>query len=155
VHGANRLASNSLLEGLVFARRIAESITSTVDTDAPMPEPVVESDPGDVVDAGIRSRLQQAMTRGAGVLRSDESLTATAAVLGELGHTRATPQVAAWEATNLLTVASALVAAALRRKETRGCHWREDFPEVRDEWRGHLLPSIASGGALIESWEPL
>jgi L-aspartate oxidase len=155
VHGANRLASNSLLEGLVFARRIAGSVASTVDTEAPMPEPVGHKDSGYVVEAGIRSRLQRAMTRGAGVLRSDESLTATAAVLAELGQSRAAPELAAWEATNLLTVASALVAAALRRKETRGCHWREDFPEVRDEWRGHLLPSIASGGALIESWEPL
>jgi L-aspartate oxidase len=62
--------------------------------------------------------------------------------------------VQAWEATNLLTVASGLVAAAGRRKETRGCHWREDFPEVRDEWLGHLLPEIAADGALIEVWEP-
>jgi L-aspartate oxidase len=163
VHGANRLASNSLLEGLVFARRIAQDVastvaspdSSTVDGKAALPIPEVADDHGWVVDPAVRASVQAAMTRGAGVLRSDESLSRTADELSRLGATHATPEVAAWEATNLLTVASALVAAAIRRKETRGCHWREDFPEVRDEWRGHLLPVIAATGALTETWEPL
>jgi L-aspartate oxidase len=151
VHGANRLASNSLLEGLVFARRIAETIASTVYRPG---EPVAPSEAGWVADPAIRTPLEQAMTHGAGVLRSDESLSHTAAELAVLGRLRGEPAVQAWEATNLLTVASGLVAAAGRRKETRGCHWREDFPEVRDEWLGHLLPEIAVDGALIEAWEP-
>jgi L-aspartate oxidase len=155
VHGANRLASNSLLEGLVFARRIAESIASTVDGEGSMTPPMDSTVPTWVVDPSTRQLLQQAMTQGAGVLRSDESLSRTASQLVRLGMTRSDPEVGAWEATNLLTVASALVAAAVRRKETRGCHWREDFPDVRDEWHGHLLPAFASGGELIESWEPL
>ncbi len=156
VHGANRLASNSLLEGLVFARRIAEAIAATVISAGGMPEPAPDAeDEGWVVSAGIRGDLQQAMSRGAGVLRSDESLARTAAELARLGRTRSEPGVAAWEATNMLTVAAALVAGAARRKETRGCHWREDFPEVRDEWLGHLLPSLAAAGALTESWEPV
>ena len=157
LHGANRLASNSLLEGLVFARRIADDVTSTVDRSAALPGPV-SGPPGDggwVIDPAVRESVQAAMTRGAGVLRSDESLSRTAGELAELGASRSAPEVRAWEATNLLTVATALVAAAVRRKETRGCHWREDFPEVRDEWRGHLLPAIAAGGALTETWEPL
>jgi L-aspartate oxidase len=158
VHGANRLASNSLLEGLVFARRIAATIASTTDKTAT--KEVLEltlggADEGWVVDPDIRPALQHAMTRGAGVLRSDESLARTADELAELGRSRGVPGVEAWEATNLLSAASALVAAALRRKETRGCHWREDFPDVRDEWRGHLKPAIAAGGALTETWEPL
>jgi L-aspartate oxidase len=74
----------------------------------------------------------------------------TAGVLAELATGRATPQVAAWEATNLVTVASALVSAATRREETRGCHWREDHPEASDAWLGHLVAGLDS-----LSWEPL
>jgi len=58
--------------------------------------------------------------------------------------------MAAWEATNLVTVASALVAAATRREETRGCHWREDFPEADGAWLGHLVAGLDS-----LAWEPL
>jgi L-aspartate oxidase len=63
------------------------------------------------------------------------------------------PNTASWEAANLLTVASALVAAATLRDETRGCHWREDFPLAADEWRGHLLARLIVDGRLTEDWE--
>ncbi|MDT5032616.1 MAG: L-aspartate oxidase, partial [Actinoplanes sp.] len=63
-----------------------------------------------------------------------------------------TPLNAAWEATNLLTVASALVASAQSRRETRGCHWREDYPTAADEWRGHLLDAIGAQGALTQTF---
>ncbi len=153
VHGANRLASNSLLEGLVFSRRIAEDIAADLPGQAdPQPAAVAESW---VVDDAIKDRLQRAMTRGAGVLRSADSLAATGATLVELSATRARPNTATWEATNLLTVASALVAAATTREETRGCHWREDHPSARDEWLGHLLAGLDSTGALTETWEPM
>ena len=59
-----------------------------------------------------------------------------------------------WEASNLLTVATALVAAAYRREETRGCHWREDFPNASPRWLGNLLAGIDGGGVLTETWEP-
>ena len=153
VHGANRLASNSLLEGLVFSRRIAEDIAADLPGQAdPQPAAVAESW---VVDDAIKDGLQRAMTRGAGVLRSADSLAATGATLVELSATRARPNTATWEATNLLTVASALVAAATTREETRGCHWREDHPSARDEWLGHLLAGLDSTGALTETWEPM
>ncbi len=152
VHGANRLASNSLLEGLVFSRRIALTVAASVGGPA-APEPPRQT--GWVVDASIRGPLQQAMTSGAGVLRSDESLARTANELARLGRSRSRGGVATWEATNLATVATALVASASRRKETRGCHWREDFPDSREEWHGHLLPAIAAGGTVTEQWEPV
>jgi L-aspartate oxidase len=95
------------------------------------------------------------MTRGAGVLRSADSLAATAKELSRLGEHRSTPRNAAWEATNLLTVAGALVASAQTRRETRGCHWREDFPVAEDEWRGHLLDSIDRTGRLTQTFEEM
>jgi L-aspartate oxidase len=106
------------------------------------------------MDPGLRVPLQRAMTRGAGVLRSAGSLAGTAATLSALGAQRAVPSPASWEATNLLTVASALVGAAYVREETRGCHWREDFPDARTEWLGHLVDAIGADGRLTQTWQP-
>jgi L-aspartate oxidase len=152
VHGANRLASNSLLEGLVFARRIAEDIRRDLPAQS---DPVPSADPGSVLDAALKAPLQQAMSRGAGVLRSATSLDGTSAALKELSEPGDRSNTASWEATNLLTVAAALVVAASRREETRGCHWREDFPSAVPHWRGHLLAAIDGTGRLTDTWEPM
>jgi len=150
VHGANRLASNSLLEGLVFSRRIVDDIATGLPGQGdPVPVPAESW----ACEFGSRAPLQQAMTRGAGVLRSAQSLAETAGVLGRVGEVRAAASTATWEATNLVTVASALVAAAARREETRGCHWREDFPEARAEWLGHLLAEIGPEHRIDETWQ--
>ncbi|MGE7390431.1 L-aspartate oxidase [Streptomyces sp. NPDC004126] len=152
VHGANRLASNSLLEGLVFAERIAEDITANppVGSGPGIPVPAT----GPLQPAEARYEVQRIMTEGAGVLRSAGSLAGAAealetlytTALGELesqGKT-AVPGVETWEATNLLCVARVLVAAAQRRAETRGCHWREDHPDRDDaEWRRHLVVRLS------------
>jgi L-aspartate oxidase len=150
VHGANRLASNSLLEGLVFARRIADDIARDLPRQRdPVPPP---GGPAWVVDPAIRGELQRAMTRGAGVLRSADSLATAGKELSRLSEQRTGPRTAAWEATNLLTVAGALVASAGTRRETRGCHWREDYPTVADEWRGHVLDAIDPKGRLTQTF---
>ncbi|WP_189081042.1 L-aspartate oxidase [Mangrovihabitans endophyticus] len=153
VHGANRLASNSLLEGLVFSRRIADDVARGLPAQAdPAPRP---QGPAWVVSESIRADLQKSMTRGAGVLRSADGLATTAKELSDLGDERSAPRKAAWEATNLLTVATALVASAATRRETRGCHWREDFPNAADEWRGHLLNMIGETGGVDQRFEEM
>ncbi|MFB9238479.1 L-aspartate oxidase [Plantactinospora siamensis] len=155
VHGANRLASNSLLEGLVFARRIADDIARDLPPrNEPAPVGAWRGGAGWVVDAAVRPRLARAMSRGVGVLRSAETLRGAGTALTELGATRGTPRTASWEATNLLTVACAVAGAAYARQETRGCHWREDHPVALDEWRGHLVGAITDG-ILGHTWEGL
>ncbi|MFG2063383.1 L-aspartate oxidase [Micromonospora sp. NPDC048871] len=154
VHGANRLASNSLLEGLVFSRRIADHIAAGLPEQArPADTGAWRGGAGWVVPAATTPALQRAMTRGAGVLRSSATLAATAAELVELSAGRGTPRTADWEATNLLTVASALMAAAYARQETRGCHWREDHPEADERWHGHLVGAIGTDNQLTMRWE--
>ncbi|GIJ75570.1 L-aspartate oxidase [Micromonospora phaseoli] len=154
VHGANRLASNSLLEGLVFSRRIADHIAAGLPEQArPADTGAWRGNDGWVVPAASTPLLQRAMTRGAGVLRSAATLTATATELVELGAGRGTPRTADWEATNLITVAAALVGAAYARRETRGCHWREDFGSADEQWHGHLIGAIGEQGRLVTRWE--
>jgi L-aspartate oxidase len=146
VHGANRLASNSLLEGLVFAGRIGADLARDL---PPQAEPVVPDVPAWVVSSTTREGLQRAMTRGAGVIRSAPSLRATASTLDGLRSTRsADPRPENWEVTNLHTVATALLAAAALREETRGCHWREDFPDADESWRTHLHAALDPAGTL-------
>jgi L-aspartate oxidase len=150
VHGANRLASNSLLEGLVFASRIGEDLERSL---PPQGEPVAVATEPVLLDPSTRTELGRAMTEGAGVLRSAASLAATAKELDTLAHRACTtPSPAAWEATDLHQVATALVAAAHRREETRGAHWREDFPQAAEEWRGHLVTTLS--GTTFEKVDP-
>jgi L-aspartate oxidase len=142
VHGANRLASNSLLEGLVFAGRIGADLERDL---PPQAAPVTDVGPAVLLEPSARADLSRAMTDGAGVLRSAASLDATAKTLDTLASRTCTaPEPTAWETTDLLAVATALVAAAVQREETRGAHWREDFPDASDGWRGHLV-TTASG----------
>ncbi|MEG3628405.1 L-aspartate oxidase [Streptomyces poriticola] len=155
VHGANRLASNSLLEGLVYAERIAVDIAAdkadgSLRARVPHITPYPEVPEHPLLPPEARFTIQRIMTDGAGVLRSADSLALAADRLQHL-HTQARdalhehgktsePGVDTWEATNLLCVARVLVAAAALRDETRGCHWREDHPDRDDTaWRRHVV----------------
>ncbi len=143
VHGANRLASNSLLEGLVFSRRISQVLPAEL---RPYADPAPERRTAGLVSADIRTELQGVMTERVGVLRSAEGLDGALTALGALAGKDGEIGTPAWEATNLLTISTALAEAARQREETRGSHWREDFPDRDDErWSGHLDAALDSG----------
>ncbi|MBB2986222.1 L-aspartate oxidase [Terracoccus luteus] len=165
VHGANRLASNSLLEGLVFARRIADDLTARLAAGELPP-----SSPVDVVDdadrALVRGRrrleVQRAMTAGAGTVRSAASLDRTETALAALARTGADEDAAkkggpkSWETTNLLHLGRALTHVARLREETRGGHVREDFPD-RDDARylHHTWLRRSGDGELVTETVPV
>ncbi|HQR26529.1 MAG TPA: L-aspartate oxidase [Nocardioides sp.] len=149
VHGANRLASNSLLEGLVFSRRIAAVLPGEL---RPWQPPVTDPRRPGLVAGKLREELQETMTGRAGVLRSATGLAQALDRLAALAtdpHGVETGQEA-WETTNLLTLSTALASAALAREETRGSHWREDFPDRDDPaWSGHFDATLAAGGVAV------
>src|SRR4051795_1923713 len=143
VHGANRLASNSLLEGLVFSRRIAQVLPGEL---RPYADPAADPrDPG-VVAAVVRPAIQSTMTERVGVLRSADGLALATKALEDLASTPGEEGTAAWETTNLVSISAALTAAATLREETRGSHWREDFPERDDpDFAGHFDVVLVDG----------
>jgi L-aspartate oxidase len=148
VHGANRLASNSLLEGMVFAPRVVDAIERGQDGPTAtgalggrniplqwldherLDAPVVDDDVTE-----LRDRLQRAMTAGAGVVRTAGSLELVREALAVPGGD--TP--ADHEVRNLVTLADALIRSALTRTESRGNHWRSDHPERDEAWRVRLV----------------
>jgi L-aspartate oxidase len=158
VHGANRLASNSLLEGLVFAHRIADDVAARLAAgELALREPSGEAGAAAVLDASHRLDVQRAMTRGSGPVRSGASTRAavdTLAALAALPPTEAEPSPATWETTNLLHLGQALSLVAHRREETRGGHVRSDFPERDDaHWLRHLTTTRSAEGSLIVTEE--
>jgi len=152
VHGANRLASNSLLDGMVFGPRVVEAVErgkdgpdpsgamrSVLDAPAEIGAVVLDLDAGATSPAegrglaDARATLQRAMTTHAGVLRSAASLgearvAADAAAAAATGA--AQDETARRELANLAVVGQALSVAALAREETRGAHARTDHPEI-------------------------
>ena len=143
VHGANRLASNSLLEGLVVAERVANHLT-----DLPkQSEPLIENVPTNLIDGKIRKDITETTTTGAGAVRNAVGLNKTIDKLSELAKkTTKLSSTQSWEATNLLTVSSFLSNAALRREESRGSHWRSDFPERNDSrWLVRIQGKLNEG----------
>ena len=150
-HGANRLASNSLLEGLVFGARIAEDIAKHLpNSEAPIAEDPIEI----LISPSVRGDLQRAMSKGAAVVRSGNSLTEVLNRLDRLKDaTTIYANVEAWETTNLYLLATAIARSALERKESRGSHWREDFPESSESWRKRIHQSIDEIGNWQTSYE--
>jgi L-aspartate oxidase len=143
VHGANRLASNSLLEGLVVAERVANHLTDLPEQS----EPLIENIPTNLIDGKVRKDITETTTTGAGAVRNATGLNKTIDKLSELAQkTTKLSSTQSWEATNLLTVSSFLSNAALRREESRGSHWRSDFPERNDSrWLVRIQGKLNEG----------
>ncbi len=138
VHGANRLASNSLLEGLVFAERVARDLAETpVLTSLPSPGnwrvPVLEDRGAAQVAADT---IRELMWEHAGIARTAHGLRTGLAALREI-QTRL-PE-GATEELNLVQTAQLIAEAALLRKESRGGHFRSDFPNARRKWKGRHI----------------
>lgn len=150
LHGANRLASNGLLEALVYARRAALSIAAEIPSPQDAP-PVVLPDlpPAPVPDPALVARLRRAMTDGAGVVRDGDGLTAC---LREIAAIEAA-QPDCPPLLNMTATATLIAAAALMRRESRGAHFRSDFPQTAPEGRRSRL-TLAEAMALRASLQP-
>ena len=150
-HGANRLASNSLLEGLVFGARIAEDIAANL---AEFENPAPQDSMDFLLSPSIRGELQRAMSKGASVVRSEKSLRETLATLEKLKNANTIfANLDAWETTNLYLLATAIVNSALLRTESRGSHWREDFPETSPKWEKRIHQNLSIDGHWSSSTE--
>ncbi len=135
VHGANRLASNSLLEGLVFGARAAQSMPEAKKTRPSAAEfkPHFAAQPLPDIAARLK-HLQENMWRDAGLLRDISGLRNERRDLGRSGEqTLFAPQRDSVELANLHVVAELIVRSALAREESRGAHFRNDFPQRDDE----------------------
>ena len=110
-------------------------------------EPVSNISPTLLLDPKVRHEIQISMSQGAGVLRSSDSLLKTSSDLTRIeSRSSQEPCVEAWETTNLFQLAQAIVKAALIRQETRGSHWREDFPATSDVWKKRIVQQLDQSG---------
>jgi L-aspartate oxidase len=165
VHGANRLASNSLLEALVFGRRVAGDIAEEIAAGRlPPPEsggcavPV----PGvraATAAASLRAALRGVMSRHVGLLRDGDGLRTAAEALDDLAAALETAAVVpatatavrAWaETRNLLTVTRLVVAAAALRRESRGAHCRADYPRSEEAFRRRITLRLGAPPMMAE-----
>jgi L-aspartate oxidase len=148
VHGANRLASNSLLEALVFGARVAEDLRSAIPA-GPVPvrtaglriAPGAEGSGAGAAE--LTARVRRLMWEKVGLVRDEAGLLAALEELDGLAETH--PEVAG-EARNLLGVARLVTAAALARHESRGGHFRSDVPTPDPAWLRRLYLTAAPDG---------
>jgi L-aspartate oxidase len=142
VHGANRLASNSLLETVVFARRVVDrSLNPAAEPFAPAPEArsLPPPEPGEAPPPTLAG-LQRLMWHGAGIVRDAAGLELAARTLSAWAAAMPGPRTREeHELANLILVARLVVDAALHRTESRGAHFRADFPAADDAWLRHQV----------------
>lgn len=161
LHGANRLASNSLLEGLVYGAHAGRAASNAAldEPDSfqaiPLENPAAEQPTEELDLADIRNSLTSLMWRDAGVWRDAERLAAAGKTIdGWLRYAlrRQLTAPAGWELQNLLTVSRVMIEAALLRTESRGVHLRTDFPETNDQaWHKRILLSHGAAPQLVEA----
>lgn len=149
LHGANRLASNSLLEGVVFGLRCGRNAAQAVASQAASPQviaadpgtPTCETDHGQLDVSDLRSSLSSLMGRDVGIVRTAAGLEAATRQLDFwAGYVcqRVLHNPEGWELQNMMLVARSIAAAALERHESRGVHFRADYPEPVEDQRNHI-----------------
>ena len=180
VHGANRLGTNSLLDIVVFGRRggaaMADFVSAT--DQAPVPKDAADDTRREIERLGqaavgenvadIRETLQAEMTDKASVFRTDQSLRQLQAVIGELraryakasiqdtGNTFNYDLTEAIELGYLIDLAETLVVGALARTESRGAHFRDDYPTRDDDnWMKHTVARRADDGTVVLDYKPV
>jgi L-aspartate oxidase len=159
LHGANRLASNSLTEALIFGQRCgqaaAETAAGAADKLAPLTidwtNPRSERTQLDVAD--IRNSLRSLLWRNVGIIRRGERLSETLEIVcfwGRYVLDKELLERSGWEAQNMLTSAYLTIEAAIRRTETRGVHYREDFPAADPAWAKHQFMRRSDTQLVVE-----
>jgi L-aspartate oxidase len=166
VHGANRLASNSLLEGLVFAGRIASSLEGSLEPGAPLWRPAISYsekwEGPSIREDLLKGNLRELMLDSVGMVRCARGLREA------LEFQRGNEDVLmteyfdlpGMELKDMFIVAHLIATAALLREESRGCHRRRDFPDVDDwNWRNHIEMRLEDGEVKVEkrpqlAWSP-
>jgi L-aspartate oxidase len=142
VHGANRLASNSLLEGLVFGARagsvavsdsgqLAVGIRQSDDSES------ANRNPQSAMSTAVKKRVKRIMWERVGILRDRDSLVRALKEFDQIADSNLSTS-----SRNFVTLAKLVATAALWREESRGGHYRTDFTETRDEWRVHSIQKL-------------
>lgn len=164
VHGANRLASNSLLEGLVYGKHVGRLAGEESAANGRPNRPITlthEAAPSartelDVAD--VRNSLRAVCWRNAGIDRNADRLVETLEIIDFWGRyvmDKVLDDRAGWETQNLLTVGRLVAQAALAREESRGVHYRSDFPKTDDaRFRGHVVLNQTIAG-IAQAFEPV
>jgi len=159
LHGANRLASNSLVEALVFGKRCGETAGAALKEVndrliAKQVDSVIDRSERTELDLGdIRNSLRSLLWRNVGIVRRGERLTETLEIVDFWGRyvlDKEFRDPAGWEVQNMLTAAYVIASSALRRTETRGVHYREDFPETDPAWARHQVARRTDEALVLE-----
>jgi L-aspartate oxidase len=160
VHGANRLASNSMLEGLVFGIRTVqaaialkatpptEALKSTFEESAASRQPSEE-----LLVASAKAKLQEAMWKHVGLVRNGNGLKQTLEMLNQLYQQfgKPAPLRSEIELANMINTAWLITRSAWQRQESRGAHYRTDYPELDNEhWNCHQLLRSENGELVVE-----
>jgi succinate dehydrogenase / fumarate reductase flavoprotein subunit len=181
VHGANRLGSNSLIDLVVFGRSCAKRCGEILEAGKTLPEvnkasldkalarfDKVRHADGDAPTADIRDDMQRVMQNNCAVFRTSEVLsegkTLIDQVYGKMAHQKVTDRSMVWnsdlveslELDNLIRQAVVTMHSAENRKESRGAHAHEDFPDRDDEnWMKHTLSWIDDEGKVTIDYRPV
>ena len=156
IHGANRLASNSLLEGLVFGKKISEEVGEILlktggEENYVKPEIKVEmserkSLSKDIFDiVKVKADIKKTMTEKVGIIRKEERLLAAYEKLKgyeEMVSHMKNVTMDDVEIQNMIILAKVIIESAIARKESRGAHFRSDFPDPKEEWKRNIIKKI-------------